>query len=301
MKCRTRRSLLEALFAAAVALTVARSSATDPITYSSRDGRVILPAKVKGSGPFKFLLDTGYELTMLNPPHAQSLGLRKAGGVTIVGIAGEERADTFGGAVFDLGGEQFMPRRVASLPSDSRLRGRDGILGSGFFKRFVVEIDSRAKQARLHEPQAFNYTGSGEIIPFTFNGEVPVISVSLALAGKSSAPARLKIDTGCDGGVCLGREFVEQNGWNEAAESGATGTRSGVGGGTKTRRVELSQVQLGKFNAERVTADLFGGAAPGGPGIAGHMGMGILRRFKVTFDYERKRLILETYPVDGKR
>src|SRR5262245_46307697 len=67
------------------------------IPFTQRDGRVFLPAQVNSTGPLTFLLDTGYELIMLNPSHAQGLGLRRVGGVTIVGIAGEERADTFGG------------------------------------------------------------------------------------------------------------------------------------------------------------------------------------------------------------
>ena len=270
-------------------------SAPVTIPFSPRDGRVFLPAQVNGTGPLTFLLDSGYELIMLNPSHAQSLGLRRVGGVTIVGIAGEERAETFGGVMFDFGGTQYQPRRVAALPSDARKRGRDGVLGSGFFKRFVVEIDSRAGQVRLHEPAEFHYDGSGEVLPLTFNGDVPVIEVGLALTNQP-ALARLKIDTGCDGGVCLGCGFVQQQGWTNAPGRGAS-TRSGVGGGTRTRRVQLAQVELGRLSTAHVGAHLFDSASPGGDGVAGHLGMEVLKRFTVIFDYAGKRLILEAYPA----
>ena len=63
---------------ALLALAITSVEAATPITipYSSRDGRVLLPARVNGTGPLNFLLDTGYELIMLNPQHTQRLGLK---------------------------------------------------------------------------------------------------------------------------------------------------------------------------------------------------------------------------------
>lgn len=263
------------------------------IPFTTRDGRVTLPATVNGAGPWRFLLDTGYELVMLNPQPAQQLALRRVGGVTIVGISGEERADRYAGAVFSLGAAQFTPRSVASLPSDARRRGRDGVLGSAFFRRFVVEVDWRAGRARLHEPAAFQYTGRGESVPLAFHGEVPVVDAQLTLGAQPAAPARLKIDTGCDGGVCLGSRFVDQHGWQETAKNGAGTTRSGVGGGSQTRQVKLSRVALGNQTAASVSAHLFAGTAPGDAQTAGHLGAEALKQFTVIFDYTRQRMILE--------
>ena len=84
------------------------------ISFSERHGRVFVPAKINGSKPLTFLLDTGYGITMIHPDIVESLGLTRAGHMTIVGIAGEERAGTYSGAEFDLNGAIYKPRRVAS-------------------------------------------------------------------------------------------------------------------------------------------------------------------------------------------
>lgn len=267
------------------------------LPFTTRDGHVTLPATVNGGGPWRFLLDTGYELVMLNPQHAQQLGLRRVGGVTIVGISGEERADRFAGAVFTLGAAQFSPRSVASLPSDARRRGRDGVLGSAFFRRFVVELDWRAGRVRLHEPATFQYAGRGEIVPLTFHGEVPVVAAQLTLPGHPAVPARLKVDTGCDGGVCLGSRFVEKHAWAGAAQNGSDTTRAGVGGGSPTRQVKLGKVALGGVSTSGVSAHLFHGLAPGDEHSDGHAGAELLKEFKVIFDYTRQRMILEPSAV----
>jgi predicted aspartyl protease len=278
-----------------------RAAPLAEIPFTTRDGRVTLNATVNGAGPWRFLLDTGYELVMLNPQHAQQLGLRRVGGVTIVGISGEERADRYAGAVFDFGGAQFTPRSVAALPSDARRRGRDGVLGSAFFRRFVVELDWRAGHVRLHEPATFQYPGRGEVVPLSFHGEVPVVDAQLTLGAHPAAPARLKIDTGCDGGVCLGSRFVQQHGWQETAKNGAGTTRSGVGGGSRTRQVKLSRVALGNTAATGVSAHLFEDTAPGDAQTAGHLGAEALKQFTVILDYSRRRMILENAPVAPAR
>ena len=95
----------------------ASGGVTLPITFSH--GHIMVPARVDDSGPLSFMLDSGYSLTMLHPAHASDFNLRRTGGITIVGIAGEERADVFAGPAFDFGGAIWTPRRVAAYPPTS--------------------------------------------------------------------------------------------------------------------------------------------------------------------------------------
>jgi predicted aspartyl protease len=283
-----------------IMLLAAGNACAEPLAelpFLTRDGRITLTATVNEAGPWRFLLDTGYELVMLKPQHAQTLGLRRVGGVTIVGIAGEERADRYAGVVFRLGAATFSPRSVAALPSEARRRERDGVLGSAFFRRFVVEMNWHDSVVRLHEPATFAYSGRGREVPLSFHGEVPVVEAVLTLEGHPAAPARLKIDTGCDSGVCLGSRFVEQHGWPEPARTGTGTARSGVGGGSMTRRVPLSGVSLGGVAAAGVEGHLFNSTAPGDERTDGHLGVQVLQQFTVFFDYSRRRMILEPPPA----
>lgn len=240
-----------------------------------------------------FLLDTGYGTTMIGASLAESLKLRQRGQMTIVGIAGEEDANVFEGPRFDFNGANWTPRRVAAFPtSEGRGRRRDGILGSGFFRRFVVEIDPQVRTLKLHEPASYQYQGSGEILPLTFQGSTPIVEATVDLPGAGRARAQFEIDTGCTGALCLGRHFVEAH---QLAPTNAAsdGNRFGVGGRTPTLSGHLPQLHLGKLAVKKPSAEFFLDGSPADPPLAGHIGWELLGEYKVTFDYSRKRMMLE--------
>lgn len=261
-------------------------------------GRILVPIRVNGSDPLSLMLDTGYSINMLSGEVADKLGLKRAGQITMVGIAGEEKADLFEGATYDLPGATYSPRRVAALPAgyQRRWRKRDGILGAGFFRRFVVEIDPATKKVLLHEPDTFRYSGGGEVIPFKFNGSTPVVDGAIIVPDRDPILGRFEIDTGCDGGLCLGSDFVEANNLLEATGGTRSGQRTGVGGDTSTKIGRVPRFRVGGLVVEKPLANFFLEGSPVDAGYAGHIGMDVFRRFKVIIDYSRQRLILE--PID---
>ena len=66
-----------------------------------------------------------------------------------------------------------------------------------------------------------------------------------------------------------------------------------MGGDAATREGHLPKLQLGRFTLENLPANFFTEGSPVAAGLAGHIGMGTLRKFTVIFDYSRKRMILE--------
>ena len=255
----------------------------------------MVPARMNGSNALSLLLDSGYDMTMLHPDHVEASALRRTGRITIVGIAGEEPAGVFEGPAFDFSGLTWKPRRIAAFSADSpgRSRRRDGVLGSGFFRRFVVEINSRDNTVTLHEPGHYAYSGPGEILPLTFKGTTPVVEASIHLPDQSEAKAQLEVDTGCDGAICLGKHFVDAHQLAPTNSSARTGGRVGVGGGARTRPGHLPQLLLGGLAIEKPSASFFLEGSPVDAPLAGHIGWELLRDFKVIFDYARKRMILE--------
>jgi predicted aspartyl protease len=261
------------------------------IKFEFRNGGLIAPVKVNGM-PLALKLDTGFGIHTIHPDRIESLGLKPAGTMRIIGIAGEEQATTYGGASYDFGGIKYSPRQVAVIPSDARRRNRDGILGAGFFRRFVVEMDPVKATLKLHDPKDFEYSGKGEIVPFSFRRDTPIVEATINFTNRESIRARYEIDSGCDGELCFGHDFVKTNRLNEIA-SGGTGSRRGVGGSVDTRHGVLPQFQIGTRKLNKLPANFFQEGSPVGEGLAGHIGMGTLRRFKVIFDYTRRRIILE--------
>jgi hypothetical protein len=289
---------------AAPALAASADSTNKIVTlpFEFSRGHIVIRARINESEPLYFMLDSGYSMPMIRPDLAESLKLKQTGKVTIVGIAGDERADVFEGATFDLAGATYSPRRVGALPSanKSRSRKRDGVLGYGFFRRFVVEIDHQAKTIKLHDPASYTYTGEGERIPLRFRNTAPIVTAEIKRPGRAPISGQFEIDTGCDGGLCLGQKFVEANQLRETADVTEDSVRKGVGGDTRTVTGSVPQFQLGQIIIEKPQADFFLDGSPVDDGLAGHIGIEILRRFKVIFDYSRKQLFLESYQPSPK-
>jgi predicted aspartyl protease len=268
------------------------------IPFELRRGHVMVPATVHGTNKLSLLLDTGYGMTMLHPQVVATADLPRAGrGVTIVGIAGEERASSFEGPAFEFGNVTWKPRRVAALSDEggSRSRRRDGVLGSGFFRRFVVRIEPKLKVIELLEPDTFTYSGSGEILPLDFKSTTPSIEVSVQLTDTKETKAVFEIDTGCDGALCIGDHFTKEH--NLGGGSRNEGARVGVGGTRRTKESRFVRLNLGRFAIEKPEANLFLEGSPVDPPLAGHIGWELLKDFRVIFDYSRRRMILERVTV----
>jgi predicted aspartyl protease len=280
-------------FVAANSALAAAPLTTVPVV-TARD-RIMVPVSVNGSNGLSFMLDTGFSSTMIHPDLPGPLNLRRVGEIDIIGIAGEEKAPTYEGAVFDIGGARYAPRRVAALTSDAgRRRRRDGIIGSGLFRQYVVEIDFARKQLALYWPSNFTYAGKGEVISLRFrrSSNTPLVAGTINATNGTVIRGEFEIDTGCDSGVCLGHEFIEANHLLDDSETRAGG-KFGVGGRAQTRSGHLPQLQLGSTKIDKPQTDFFIEGSPVDPGLAGHIGIGVLNQFKVIFDYSRKQMILE--------
>ena len=266
------------------------------VPLKMRQGDIMVETRVNGSEPLSFKLDTGFGITTIHPDLVDTLKLTRNGQMTIVGIAGEEHADTYSGASFDLGGWTYSPRRVAVLPSEGqrRRRRRDGILGSSFFRRFVVELDFKSHQLTLHEPASFNYSGSGDILPIFFKHDTPIIDAAIQVDSSGEAvPCRCEIDTGCDDCLCFGQEFVTEHKLIRDDKNGGNGSRRGVGGSAEIQSGTLHELRIGKQVVKTPSANFFLEGSPAGEGQAGHIGLGVLQHYKVILDYSRKQMILE--------
>ena len=281
-------------WAAEAAIKPGSNPRTVTVPFETRRGHVMVPTRVNGTNQVSLLLDTGYSMTMLHADHVAAAALKPSGrSITVVGIAGEEQANIFEGPEFGFEGWTWRPRRIGAFPSErsSRSRRRDGVLGSGFFRRFVVEIDSSRKRLTLHEPQSFESSGAGEALPLSFRGSTPIVNAVVKLPSGSEVRASFEIDTGCDGALCVGKHFVEAHGL--AASSGTEGGRVGVGGRTPVREGRLPQLRLGKLSIDQPAANFFLEGSPVDAPLAGHIGWELLKDFRVVFDYSRKRMILE--------
>jgi len=161
---------------------------------------IFLQAKVNGSGPYWFILDSGAATSIINERLANSLNLR---------IQAKIEGRTSGDSSFDIGFVKGISFKLPGLDLTNQtigtahleplepLVGRtiDGLLGYDFISRFVVEIDYAAKTLNLYDPKAYQYSGAGETIPITLDGNLPYLRGRLAVPGRDSVEGKFLYQT----------------------------------------------------------------------------------------------------------
>ncbi len=270
------------------------------IPFELSSNIIFLQVRVNGSEPLWFILDTGAAGSLLDTNRAKALGIKVSGGGDIEGVGETSVAAGMAKNVsFSLPGVDFQARVVVVLPLSNlnRYIGHivDGILGHDFFSRFVVEIDYVARIINVYEPKSFQYSGTGDSIPLELKDNGPSVRARLNLPGRVPLEGNFRIDTGGSHALILGTPFVKIQKILESMPKTIAAPSAGIGGETSMRLGRVQSLQLGRFVLEKLVTGLATSAkgALANPDFTGNIGDGILRRFKVIFDYRNHRMILE--------
>ena len=172
---------------------------------------MVIPLSINGSRPLRFILDTGAQGTFLqNMQIADSLNLKIAGKVGVRGAGGggaRREASLAENVAFNIGGIELRNGGLAVFPSPlgpQAMASHDGAIGRVVFATLVVEVDWEKKVIRFYEPSKYKYTGSGTILPLTFDeGGRPYTTASVAITEERSIPVKLVVDTGASHALSL--------------------------------------------------------------------------------------------------
>jgi len=263
------------------------------------NNHIYADVKINGKGPYVFIFDTG-GLNLVTPTLAKQLGLDVQGGMDARGAGSDTmKAGMTRVQRVDLGDATLKDQAFMSIPLDSmsNVEGLEmpGMIGFETFRRFVTRIDYGNKTITLIDPKRFDAKDAGTAVPINFDGNVPEVQGSY-----NGIPGRFTIDTGARQTISLGTPFVEANRLRDAAtKSGEATTGWGVGGPTKSYVIHGGTLMVGTVAVDKplvlLSTDKAGSDA--GSETAGNIGGGILKRFVVTFDYQRNTMYLK--PVTG--
>lgn len=280
--------------------TAAKSAAPPAVAqlpFEMNGNSLFLQARINGSKPCWFILDTGAAVTVLNVATVQALGLKEGAGGTLHGAGGHEQSTQIKGVTLELGGARLENLNVAALPlaqfENAGGRVVDGILGVEFFNRYVVEIDYESQQLAIHEPAGYVYAGRGESLPLNIKHNHPHVRAQLKLPGRAPFEGEFVIDAGASMPLILLPSFTERHGLRDSLPATYTVYGRGVGGEIQLPVGRAESVRIGGFTLTQPVTAFPSTGTFGGEGLAGNIGTAILRRFKVVFDYSRKRVYLE--------
>jgi len=264
--------------------------------------RVVL----NGKGPFWFTVDTGATLTVIDPSTASRLGLQVAdeGEHRNLGVAsGLTELKTARGLSIAVGGAPpFVPDKLFVVP----VRGNagalghavDGVLGTDFLRRYVVEFDYPAGRVRLHGAAGFAYRGNGTIVPVELSANLLLAPAAVALNDDTTMTAHMLVDTGSSARLTFNAPFVRRHNLTRFPPLGLTAS-VGINGVTSAPVIGLRYLAFGQATLDRPEVALSHAASglTSSDAFDGIIGAELLSRFRLFVDYPARRLILEAARV----
>jgi hypothetical protein len=164
-----------------------------------------------------------------------------------------------------------------------------GICGRDLFARAAVEIDITNESVALHDPSRFRLEGASWQELF-FSGRNPAVRARF----EGDREGLFKLDTGSGWTVSFHAPAVER--FKLLAGRETRETRSaGVGGSHASRAGRIAWFELAGQRFDNVDVEFTGTREGAFSDVytAGNIGAGVLREFRVVFDYGNRRVAFE--------
>jgi Aspartyl protease/PDZ domain len=251
------------------------------IPFDFESNQILLKVSINGTRPGWFILDSGASGCIVDTTVARRLHIKTEGQAQGTGAGHGPVAITFANSVtYSLPGTSLtVPRSyVIDFSNQPALLGHEiaGVLGYEFFIRYVVALDFEARVMTLYDPATYTPPTGATTIPFTITRKTPYIIVRTKVEGADPVETIVQIDSGS------GDSFDVDN---LARSPHRLETLGGVGSGQEFRMVmgRGEWAELGPFRFPAPTG------ATGGVQL---IGLQVLRRFDVVFDYTHSRMLL---------
>jgi hypothetical protein len=275
-------------------------NAAYPVTIPFRPAvnLIIVEASVNGK-TLPFILDTG-AVNILFPETVAALGLSPEGHLSGFGGGQDEftisqvriASLVFASARYQP--QKFLVYPFPELPKVTGIPQLAGILGYEIFKRFVVRVDYPRHELTLSLPDAFHFSGDGLTIPFHFVGNGLEVDGTV-----DSTSGKFIVDTGNTGSLILYSPWVSRHRGQFSAALAKTYTATGAAGGAAAFSFAIiKHLTLGSASFRDVPGalSLQTSGATANPYGTGIVGAELFLKSAITFDYQRRSIILEQSP-----
>jgi predicted aspartyl protease len=164
---------------------------------NERYRRMTVPVTIGEEGPFRFMIDTGAEATVLSLALADRLQLLERQPATLVGMASRREVETTAIADVGLGSRRFFIQ-AAPLVEGANIGGADGILGLDSLQNQRVLLDFEKMQILVADAEELGGNRGFDIIVKARRRLGQLIITEASLEGIRVA---VIVDTGAQGSI----------------------------------------------------------------------------------------------------
>ena len=178
------------------------------IPFELKNGFIIVHIGLDGLPPMNFLVDTGAENTVLfEKAIADLMGVTYRRGFSVMGSDLDRELLAYLATGIDMTfADVLIARQRNMLVLDRNdfnfetIVGANvqGILGADFLMRFVVEIDYKFKELRLHDPRHWKSGRRYRRIPAKFTRHRPFIYLRVGVRDPEATTRKLLLDSGAN-------------------------------------------------------------------------------------------------------
>lgn len=271
--------------------------------FSNYDNLVVVEATLSDSIQVRLLLDTGVEGVIITDKDVVSFLEEKCirnFKLSAPGSPVELEACVIEPVKVEIGRLEPILTHVVLLIDDyfsldeyigTRVHG---LIGMSKFRNLVVTTDYDQNTLKFIRPENYRPSHSSEIIPLSiFNGR-PHMTARIELDNGVISDVWLMIDSGANHPLLL--EVDSLGGFVPAKSIDAIIGR-GLGGNLHGKFARVGWLMLGNYRLDDVITSFAENYTTESVGLRlnrnGTLGSGALGRFKVTFDYVNKRMVLE--------
>jgi PDZ domain/Aspartyl protease len=249
----------------------------------AKDGdALVLPVKLKGKS-YLFLLDSGASHNIFDPSLPLGEPLDE---IKVEGAAGAKRLKIYTAPEATLGGlilKTDEPVIGYDLSKIREVSGREiyGVLGTPFLRRHVVTVDFHKGELLVLKAVSRE---AGEKLSVDWQGGTPILDLDIL----GSKEQTFMIDTGYNGNFSLSRRLFDTSLKNEGLKVVGRSLIETISGTSEVRTGKVRLIEVGKFALRNCVVD---------DGERNLIGLGLLARFVVTFDFPNDAVYLKK----GKR
>ena len=258
---------------------------------TERYRRLTVPVTIGGQGPFRFMIDTGAQATVLSRGLADQLQLHQRDTATLIAMASTRQVETALVPGFALGSRQFTIA-TAPLVEGEHLAGADGILGLDSLQHQRVLFDFEASQLAVADAETLGGNRGFDIVVRARARQGQLI---IHRAQVDGVEVSVIIDTGAQGSIgnlALQERLRRNRHLEETVMTDITGTQ--ITGQTRMARgLQLGRASLNNFPVTYADSPVFAGL-----GLADEpamiLGMSELRLFRrVAIDFATRQVLFD--------
>ncbi|WP_162996615.1 aspartyl protease family protein [Mucilaginibacter celer] len=268
---------------------------------------MVIQLKINNKGPFNFILDTGVGLMIITDPKLiDSISIPNKRTLKIPGLGEGEDSEAYvtsnlsveipGLVSYDIAAA-ILKKDVFNLSGYAGMPVH-GLLGYEFFNNLAVKISFQDSTVTVCRPKDLKPMRRANKIHMSVEDRKPYVEARVIVPGIAPVKTKLVVDLGAGHPVSIER-YVKNYGLPQKFISSAN-LGIGLNGPINGFISRLDEFDLGKFRIKKVLASL-----PDDDNNQNHLsvkrdgnlGMGILKRFTVIFNYADSAMYLKQAPT----